>query len=97
MAESSSEQSVDDILGKCLGVRGQKPGTLVALTEPELLWLCKATKQIFLEQPNLLELEAPLKIVGDIHGGVDPVPARCALPAADTAPPRAVLRFAPAV
>lgn len=25
-------------------------------------------KQVFMEQPNLLELEAPLKICGDIHG-----------------------------
>ena len=30
--------------------------------------LCRTARGIFLEQPVLLELEAPLKIVGDIHG-----------------------------
>ena len=38
------------------------------LEEQEIVWLCTASKDIFLSQPNLLELEAPIKIVGDIHG-----------------------------
>lgn len=38
------------------------------MTEVELKYLCIKSKQIFLEQPTLLELEAPIKICGDIHG-----------------------------
>jgi serine/threonine-protein phosphatase PP1 catalytic subunit len=59
---------IDVIIAKCLGVRGQKPGKMVPFEEKELLWLCKTARQVLLEQPNLLELEAPIKIVGDIHG-----------------------------
>ncbi|KAF9684901.1 hypothetical protein SADUNF_Sadunf04G0166800 [Salix dunnii] len=38
------------------------------LTEPEIHHLCVTAKQIFLAQPALLALEAPINICGDIHG-----------------------------
>ena len=38
------------------------------MTEAEIKWLCFTSKEIFLSQPVLLELEAPIKICGDIHG-----------------------------
>ncbi|RMZ57295.1 hypothetical protein APUTEX25_004129 [Auxenochlorella protothecoides] len=34
----------------------------------EIRQLCLTAKEIFMTQPNLLELEAPIKICGDIHG-----------------------------
>lgn len=40
----------------------------VQLTHQEITGLCNASREIFMEQPVLLELEAPIKIVGDIHG-----------------------------
>jgi len=40
----------------------------VSLTQKEITTLCTTSRQIFLDQPILLELEAPIKIVGDIHG-----------------------------
>jgi len=40
----------------------------VHLTENEIKGLCFKAKSIFLSQPALLELEAPLKVCGDIHG-----------------------------
>lgn len=39
-----------------------------ALTELDIRWLCKESKAIFMDQPALLELGAPIKICGDIHG-----------------------------
>ena len=62
---------VDSIIDKCLEVRGARPGKLVKLEEKEILWLCAQSKELFLVQPNLLEREAPIKIVGDIHGNPD--------------------------
>jgi serine/threonine-protein phosphatase PP1 catalytic subunit len=62
------EPNIDSIIDKCLEVRGARPGKLVKLEEQEIVWLCTAAKDILLSQPNLLELEAPIKIVGDIHG-----------------------------
>lgn len=38
------------------------------MTETEVRGLCLKSREIFLQQPILLELEAPLKICGDIHG-----------------------------
>ncbi|KVI09581.1 hypothetical protein Ccrd_012034 [Cynara cardunculus var. scolymus] len=62
------EQSVvDDIIHRLLEVRG-KPVKQFQLTESEIKQLCGLSRQIFLQQPNLLELQAPIKICGDIHG-----------------------------
>ena len=48
-------------------VRQSPPGTSVQLAVDEIAGLCKAAKEIFLSQPMLLELEAPLKICGEQH------------------------------
>jgi serine/threonine-protein phosphatase PP1 catalytic subunit len=40
----------------------------VNLAEEEVRGLCLRAREIFINQPILLELEAPLKICGDIHG-----------------------------
>lgn len=45
-------------------VRGSRPGKNVQLTETEIRNLCLKCREIFLSQPILLELEAPLKICG---------------------------------
>ena len=52
----------------CIAVRGSRPGKNVQLTENEIRGLCLKSRELFLSQPILLELEAPLKICGDIHG-----------------------------
>jgi serine/threonine-protein phosphatase PP1 catalytic subunit len=59
---------VDGIIEKLLSVRGSKPGKQVNLTENEIRNLCLKSREIFMSQNTLLELEAPLKICGDIHG-----------------------------
>ena len=48
-------------------VRKSQPGTCVQLTEPEVRGLCLVSRDIFLSQPMLLELEVPLKICGEKH------------------------------
>ncbi|XP_071940610.1 serine/threonine-protein phosphatase PP1 isozyme 2-like isoform X1 [Coffea arabica] len=59
--------AVDDIIKRLLDVRG-RPGKQVQLSESEIRHLCLRSKEIFMAQPNLLELAAPIKICGDIHG-----------------------------
>jgi serine/threonine-protein phosphatase PP1 catalytic subunit len=46
----------------------EKKGNDVKMTEQEIKCVCVSAREIFLAQPILLELEAPIKIVGDIHG-----------------------------
>ena len=59
---------VDSVLKRLLEAREFLPGVKIQLTEAEIRGLCLKSREIFLSQPILLELEAPLKICGDIHG-----------------------------
>jgi len=56
---------VESIISK---LRAVKPNGQANLTQAEIQGLCNTSREIFLDQPILLELEAPIKIVGDIHG-----------------------------
>eukprot|EP01083_Nonionella_stella_P212680 767797_1 len=59
---------VDQMISKLLSVRGSRPGKEVTLLEKDIVTLCNLSQQLFIEQPILLELAAPIKVVGDIHG-----------------------------
>ena len=59
---------LDHLIDRLISVREEKPGKLVNLSEAEILWLIREAQQIFSDQPILLELSAPVKICGDIHG-----------------------------
>lgn len=67
-SNKAAEVDVDKILEKLFSVKGSKPGKQVNLLESEIQGLVTKAREIFISQPILLELEAPLKICGDIHG-----------------------------
>ena len=67
-ATVSADFNLDSVITRLLEVRGSRPGKIVNLTESEIRSLCLLSRDIFIQQPIFLELEAPLKIVGDIHG-----------------------------
>jgi serine/threonine-protein phosphatase PP1 catalytic subunit len=50
-----------------LTVRGSRPGKPVHLEEYEIKYLCLKARDIFINQPILLELEAPIKICGELR------------------------------
>ena len=58
------DERVDGMITKLLEVRGKKPGKNVQLSEDDVKYLCTKSREIFISQPNLLELEAPIKICG---------------------------------
>ena len=60
--------NIDSIIQRLVEVHGSRPGKNVQLTEGEIRALCLKSREIFQSQPILLELEAPVKICGDIHG-----------------------------
>merc|ERR1712003_409127 len=68
MGKKTEELDVDGVIDKCLEARGAKPGKLVQVAEGQMKALCTGVRETFLSQNALLELEAPLKICGDIHG-----------------------------
>jgi len=58
--------NIDDIITRLLEIRGGQPVSF--LSEQEIRALCAKSREVFISQPVLLELEAPIKICGDIHG-----------------------------
>lgn len=62
------EKLLDDIIRRLLDAKNYRIPRQVQLTEPEIKQLCFTSRDVFLSQPNLLELEAPIKICGDVHG-----------------------------
>ncbi len=54
---------LDDIIRRLLEGKG---GKQVQLSEGEIRQLCVNARQIFLSQPNLLEIHAPVRICGQL-------------------------------
>jgi serine/threonine-protein phosphatase PP1 catalytic subunit len=63
-----TEQWIDGIIDSLLSVRNKKPGTPVDLQVNDANQLCALARDICMQQPMLLELGAPIKICGDVHG-----------------------------
>lgn len=59
---------LDNIISRLEKYNGKTPDAKVDLKLHEVKFLIEKSREIFISQPVLLELEAPLKIVGDIHG-----------------------------
>lgn len=60
---------LDDFIKRLLdaGYAG-KVTKSVCLKNAEITAICQRAREVFLSQPALLELDAPVKIVGDVHG-----------------------------
>ena len=55
---------IDKIISKLLEARDKKPGRQIYLTEQDIKCLCLKSREIFLSQSMLIELDAPIKICG---------------------------------
>ena len=53
---------IDAIISRLLDASGAKMNAL--LLEEEIRYLCRTSREIFLSQPMLLEVEAPMNICG---------------------------------
>jgi serine/threonine-protein phosphatase PP1 catalytic subunit len=65
---SPNESWIDGIIDNLLSARNKKPGTPVDISVQDATTLCNQAREVLLSQPMLLELGAPIKICGDIHG-----------------------------
>lgn len=59
---ADQDVDLDSIIDRLLEVRGSRPGKQVQLLESEIRFLCTKAREIFISQPILLELEAPIKV-----------------------------------
>lgn len=61
------EEIIDNLINRLLASRKTHKAK-VSMTYDEIKLVIEKAKHIFLEQPVLLELKAPIKVCGDIHG-----------------------------
>ena len=70
---ASGKVDVDSIINQLINSAGKN----VKIKEKDISALCKTAREVFMEQPVFLELEAPIKIcgklsrlyfAGDVHG-----------------------------
>lgn len=60
---------LDDMITRLLDAAyAGKVTKTVCLKNAEIQSICHAAREVFLQQPALLELSPPVKIVGDVHG-----------------------------
>jgi len=65
----TTELDINLVIDKLVGLRKRHPtGQYQQLTLEQVNALCIAARQIFAEQPMLLEIEAPVNLCGDVHG-----------------------------
>lgn len=60
--------NVDDIIKELIKVQHRNPGTMVNLELSQIQWLINKTLDLIIQQPMLLQLNAPLLVGSDIHG-----------------------------
>jgi serine/threonine-protein phosphatase PP1 catalytic subunit len=59
---------VDAAIATLLSASSHPPGTEVNLPEDQICKIVRMCRQIFMQQPMLLEIKAPVNICGDTHG-----------------------------
>ncbi|KAG1141639.1 hypothetical protein G6F37_008939 [Rhizopus arrhizus] len=60
---------IDECIHRLLVVgRANRVSKSICFRNSEIVAICRAARQVFLNQPSLIELSAPIKILGDIHG-----------------------------
>lgn len=63
-----TDPKIDSLIDRLVEGIKLKPGTPIDVSIPECELLCEKAQEIFAAQPMLLELEAPIKVAGDVHG-----------------------------
>jgi Serine-threonine protein phosphatase N-terminal domain len=58
----ADENWIDSMIELLLSARNKKPGTPVDITVQDATQLCTQAREVFMSQPMLLELGAPIKV-----------------------------------
>ena len=68
--QSTEHVDIDDIIEKLLAIGETRhyQAKEFPLSSWKVQLICSRARELFLDQPSLLRLQAPIKIVGDVHG-----------------------------
>jgi serine/threonine-protein phosphatase PP1 catalytic subunit len=61
-------ERMDRIIAAMMAIKDEPPGTAGRVSSADVVLLLRATREILLSQPSVVEISAPLVVVGDIHG-----------------------------
>lgn len=64
----SSESVISRVMELCLSKRTAKVGTPVVLKEADISLIVTQVRELFLQQPMLVDCSAPVNVCGDTHG-----------------------------
>ena len=70
MSNNISAAEIDSAIAELLTGKDLPPGTEINLAEEMIAKITRACRDVFMSQPMLLELSAPINICGDTHGQV---------------------------
>jgi serine/threonine-protein phosphatase PP1 catalytic subunit len=59
---------IDAAIATFLSAKNHPPGTEVNLPEEQICKIIRASRQVFMQQPMLIEIKAPVNVCGDTHG-----------------------------
>lgn len=68
MISEEMEINIDEVIKTLLEAKNGKPGKYVNLKETEIMAMAQHVKDLFMTEDMLLQIKAPIKIFGDIHG-----------------------------
>jgi len=60
--------NVNDLIIRLLGVGNPEKGLTKSVKEAEIILLCSKVREVFLSQSSLVEIDPPVRVVGDVHG-----------------------------
>ncbi|ORZ00901.1 Metallo-dependent phosphatase-like protein [Syncephalastrum racemosum] len=59
---------IDECINRLLSTNTQGKVSKLPFKNSEIVAICRAAQEVFMSQPTLIELNPPVKILGDIHG-----------------------------
>lgn len=65
---SREQVNIDLLIEKLLAAKDNRGAKQVRIKEEDIKYICKTSQEIIKQQPTLLEITAPIKVCGDVHG-----------------------------
>lgn len=65
---SGHRLDIDELICKILNVGAPGSSLTKTVKENDIMSLCEITRNVFLQQSSLIEIDPPIRICGDTHG-----------------------------